>query len=67
MTKIQTRKRHSQEEDERCEEDKMDPNSFNKSKKYKLVDLQPLVQQLCSLVNEVGMDGQDFKCKERSK
>lgn len=46
--------------------DKMDPNSFYKSKKYKLVDLQPLVEQLCMLVNEVGLDGQDFKCKKCS-
>ncbi|XP_063700328.1 pleckstrin homology domain-containing family M member 1 [Culicoides brevitarsis] len=46
--------------------DKMDPNSFYKSKKYKLVDLQPLVEQLCMLTNEVGLDGQDFKCKKCS-
>lgn len=57
-----------EDDDESCEEewDKMDPNSFYKSKKYKLVDLQPLVEQLCSLVNEVGLDGQDFKCKKCS-
>uniref|UniRef100_A0A336LQE8 CSON000892 protein n=1 Tax=Culicoides sonorensis TaxID=179676 RepID=A0A336LQE8_CULSO len=55
-----------EEENESCDDeewDKIEASNFYMNKKSKFVDLQPFVEQLCILVNEVGLDGQDFKCK----
>lgn len=58
------------EEDEGSQEgdwDKVDPNApFKSNKKFKLIDLQPLVEQLCKISNEYGLDQQDFQCKKCS-
>lgn len=42
--------------------EKMDPDTPVSSKRFKLNELQSLVEQLCRLGNESGLDAQEYRC-----